>query len=179
MSFRHLSLIFFVILMTTGCDSNEKASAVATDEALEQGDEASKEDGEEPADHAHEHDEDHFHLGAHMYEISRRFSSMWFAGQKGNALMVKYQTHELEEVIEEIAEAKPMENEVDVARRLETDVESHFEDLEKHAESGDKKAFEATYRKVMNGCTVCHADTKHGFIQVKLPEYDPYPNLAY
>jgi cytochrome c553 len=58
-------------------------------------------------------------------------------------------------------------------------VKAHFETLEDQASAKDTAGFEKTYRKVMNNCTVCHADTKHGFIQVKIPEYNPYPNLAY
>ncbi len=164
-------LIFAVSIVVLGCEKSPDAVPEAVESTPDR--ERVGSDGDEA------HDEEHFHLGGKMYEISRRFSAVWFAGQSGNAAMVKYQTHELEEVIEEIAEAKPMEEGVDVSARLKSDVEAHFEDLEKQAEAKDKKAFEATYRKVMNNCTVCHADTKHGFIQVKVPDYNPYPNIAY
>lgn len=183
MQLRKLFIFAISMALFIGCDRSKDdassavpASETPADQRLEVGD--GSEDGE-PFDEAHEHDDDHFHLGGKMYEITRRFSAIWFAGEAGNAAMVKYQTHELEEVIAEIDEAKPKEAGVDVSSRLKSDVEAHFEDLEKHAESGDDRAFEATYRKVMNNCTTCHADTKHGFIQVKLPEYNPYPNLAY
>src|SRR5690554_6925871 len=67
---------------------------------------------------ADSHDEDHahdeVHLGAHMFEIGRRYATVWYAGEAGNKAMVDYQIHEIEEVVDELREAKPMEEGVDV-----------------------------------------------------------------
>jgi cytochrome c553 len=122
-------------------------------------------------------DHEEVHLGESMNVLSRRFSAVWFAGKAGNAEMVDYQIHEIEELVEELKPAAPHENGIDVVERLETDILTGLEDVEKAVDASDPQAFEASYRRVMNSCGGCHHNTGHGFIKPKIPDYNPYPNL--
>ena len=171
-------------LFTAACDrsepsdSTEKASAQqpeSTSEAKPGADDDHHEAAHEEEDH-HEHGHEGLHLGAKMHEIGRRFAAVWFAGEAGNKPMLDYQIHEMEEVIEEIEEANPTEHGVNVADQLDARIVSQLEPLESSLDSDDVD-FEKTYRSIMTECTSCHATTEHDFINVKIPEYNPYPNL--
>lgn len=184
-----LTLAALVALAAPGCDRDadtdsqkaEAAPPTRSDRSAEpgSGDHENEKEGDHEDEHEHEgeHGEDHVHLAGPMYELSRRFATVWFAGRAGNAQMVHYQIHEAEELIAELEEASPTENGVDVVARLNDDILPNLEKLEKAAASGDTESFEKTYRKTMNNCTSCHADTGHPQIRVKIPEYNPYPNL--
>jgi len=148
----------------------------------EQGDDGGDPESGEDAggDHAHDHGgegHEEMHLADVMVELSRRYSAIWFAGQTGNAPMIEYQIHEIEELYQEVEAASPTENGVDVASRLKADIVAPLEGLASAAEESDLSAFEGRYDAIMTNCESCHADTGHDFINVKQPEYNPYPNL--
>ncbi|WP_164856270.1 hypothetical protein [Lujinxingia sediminis] len=155
-----------------GCErapaSEEKAEA--TEAVVEPGDEAEEEHDE---DHAH----DEVHLGAHMFEIGRRYSAVWYAGEAGNKAMVDYQIHEIEEVIEELREARPVEEGVDVVDYFERSVLPSLERIEEAVEAGDTATFEREYDAVITQCNACHTATKHAFIEIGRPAFNPYANV--
>jgi cytochrome c553 len=172
-------------LVTAACDrsdkdgNDEKASAQqpeSTAEAKPGTDDDHHEEEQAKEEDHHDHGHGGVHLGAKMHELGRRFAAVWFAGEAGNTRMVDYQLHEMEEVISEIKEADPTEHGINVADQLDARILGQLETLETSVGS-DKAKFKKTYRSVMKQCTSCHADTEHGFINVKIPEYNPYPNL--
>lgn len=175
---KHATATLVLLLgFTAACKKD--APAPVTPTFIEDAEMGGSNEKDENDDHdKHEHTEG-VHLGAHMYELSRRFAAVWYAGQAGNIAMLDYQLHEMEEVIEELDETRPEEAGVDVVARLKSDVESQFENLEASVEKGDTEAFEATYQTIMAKCTTCHVDTKHAFIQVKTPDYNPYSNVSF
>lgn len=166
-------------LLVSACDktepAEEKAAAVGADE--QKAAEPASSGEEEEDDHHHDHAEG-VHLGETMYELSRRFATVWFAGKAGNKQMVDYQIHEIEEVVEELEEPKPKEHGVDVHARLEADILPKLETIEEAVEAGDTAKFEETYRATISSCNNCHAMTEHDYVNVTVPEYNPYPNLA-
>lgn len=158
--------------LTLGCDRSQKAAPTPAEVDI----------GDSPEDPRHDvAGDDHHgvHLGEQMYELSRRFAAVWFAGQAGNKAMVEYQLHEMHEVIEELEEQRPIEAGVDVAARLERDVEAQFKPLEAAVVAGEKEEFRRIYTTVVANCNACHVETKHPFIVVSMPVYNPYPNLQF
>lgn len=135
----------------------------------------------EPGDGEGEHDEDHahdeVHLGAHMFEIGRRYAAVWYAGEAGNKAMVDYQIHEIEEVIEELREAQPVEEGVDVVDYFDRSVLPGLEKVEEAIEAGNSATFEREYDAVIAQCNACHTATKHGFIKIGRPAFNPYANV--
>lgn len=192
-----LSVVFasaLLVVSSVGCDDDtggdapkavsptETSTHRGSDKSKGEGEEESSEHHEEEAEEHGEHEHDHaegVHLADTMYELSRRYSAIWYAGELGNSEMLHYQAHELEEMVEGLEEASPKENGVDVVARLKSDVLQPIEDLETAVEDGDRDAFEDTYATIMENCESCHADTGHDYIDVKKPEYNPYPNLDF
>ncbi len=140
-------------------------------------------DHDEEGEHGHgdegEHGHDHggIRLGLKMQHISHRFAAIWYAGRSEHLAMLDYQLHELRETAETIIDADIEEHGVDVGHRLESNVLSGLEGLEKAAEKGNVETFESRYQAVRRNCNTCHADTKHGFINVSQPTRNPYPNV--
>src|SRR5690554_3822552 len=97
-------LAILLISLTLACQSKSSEPKAQT--------EAPVDDGPEHAEHHAEEHDHHYELGKTMFTISTRFSHIWYAGQAGNAEMVKYQTHELEEIGEELKEENVVEGKV-------------------------------------------------------------------
>lgn len=130
--------------------------------------------------HASEGHEEHHHGGIHLADIMQtvalRFSAIWFAGKAKNKEMVDYQLVELREAYREVEKASPVVHGVDVAERLE-DIINDIERLPKLVEKGKEKSFRNAYCGIVAKCSQCHADSGYDFIDVKIPYYNPYPNL--
>ncbi len=175
-----IALVVAAPLLATGCDRQahgEDEAGEAREDRKSQHRDDQHGDDHDGDDHDGDDHHDEVHLGESMNELTMRFSAVWFAGKAGNAEMVDYQIHEIEEMVDELRPAAPQENGVDVVERLDADILSGLEDVEEAVESSDPEAFEASYRSVMKSCGSCHHSTGHGFIKPKIPDYNPYPNL--
>lgn len=183
MNTTQFTILLALSLAFAACDSKDTAESSPA-EATAPEERGQPEPGEQepklpdPVESEDDHDGE-VHLGEHMYELSRRFAAVWYGGKAGNVEMVDYQLHEMHEVIEEIESAQVVENGVDVGGRLKSDVEAHFDALEKAVEDEDTKRFETLYTQMAARCTNCHLETDHGFLKVKKPDYNPYPNLEF
>ena len=172
-----LAALALILVVAAGCDRPQPSATptppVTTAPAPGQ--------QEAPAvdDHDHEHGEARatIHLGNEMYHIARRISAVWYAGKAGNAEMVDYQLHEIEEAAETIEEAQIVEHGVAVGPEFQKTVASRFEEMETAVKKGDMAAFEKLYTDTLAGCNACHARTDHGFIVIERPTRNPYPNL--
>jgi hypothetical protein len=179
-----LTLVLSFALVLAGCDEEEAATAESVSAEQSQRrpgtDDKKADEHDEHDEHTEEeHGHHDVHLGNKMYELQRRWSAIWFAGKAGDAEMVEYQTHEIEEIIAALEEHDPQEAGVDVVDRVNVHVTDKLEGIEEAAAADNQKLFEKRYRAVITGCNGCHAETKHGFIKVKMPEYNPYPNLQF
>lgn len=180
-----LAVSFLVVLVAgigtlgAGCDKTPSDGEHA--QAIRPADEPLPGTDDEQGEHAGEGEHAHHdvHLGNKMYELQRRWSAIWFAGKANDAEMVAYQTHEIEEIVESMEESDPQEAGVDVVDRINLHVVGRLEGIENAVADQDQEKFEQLYETVTNGCNGCHAETKHAFIRVGAPEYNPYPNLKF
>ena len=173
-------LLASIVALAVGCDQQSRspvAESVSADQKPGTDEQKGEEEHDEHAEEEHGHHD--VHLGNKMYELQRRWSAIWFAGKAGDAEMVKYQTHEIEEIVESMEEHDPQEAGVDVVDRINVHVTNRLEGIEEAAEKNNQELFEERYDTVTDGCNGCHAETKHAFIKVKTPEYNPYPNLRF
>jgi len=116
-------------------------------------------------------------LGLKMQNISHRFAAIWYAGNAERPEMLDYQVHELQETIEQIEQADIEENGIDVAEQLDVRVATPAEEFEKLVANGKLEKFREQYRETIERCNSCHTATEHGFLEVTVPERNPYPNL--
>lgn len=186
--FAAVSLLLAAGLGALGCDSETTAEssspASSSDESASGGEQGASPGsgghGEGSGHSAEEDREEHDHamrLGLKMQDISHRFAAIWYAGNAERTEMLDYQIHELRETIEQIGEADIEEHGLDVAEELDSRVGSRAEKLEEAVEKGEREKFRELYKGTMEKCNSCHAATEHGFIEVQIPERNPYPNV--
>lgn len=161
--------LLLIIALTFSCKSTPDESPLAVEPAPPAKVEAEVGDG---AEEAHE-----VEIGDLMYAISRRFANIWYAGEAGNAPLVKYQTHEIEEIIEKLEKSGVREGKVLIGAELNKTVVPHLEALETAAEAGNMDDFRAAYDKAITSCNSCHVQTGHPYLVVIRPTHDAYSNL--
>ena len=157
--------LLLIIALTFSCKSKQEEAPKAEEPAplVEVGD---------SAEEAHE-----VEIGDLMYAISRRYANIWYAGEAGNAALVKYQTHEIEEIIEELEESGVREGKILVGAELTKTIVPHLEAMETAVEAGNMDNFRAAYDKAITSCNSCHVQTGHPYLVVIRPAQDPYSNL--
>jgi len=184
----HRATVFLIsaALLLSGCENAPGDTSKSADDSphtaqTESHDHSEDHDEANPEKHEHadgEHTEgEHFHLAPKMVELSRRFAAVWYAGRNEQFDLLDYQLHELEELQAEIKRAAPTENGVDVAARLKSDVLDPLHKLESYR-GENPEAFDKDYRRIVDNCSQCHADTGHDYLDVTMPTRNPYPNLS-
>lgn len=154
------------LLCLSGCERKQQGPEAVADEP---------ESVEQAAGEDEEHEGDEVHLAAAMEELGRRYASVWYGAQAQNTAFVDYQIHEIEEVIDDMRSARPVEHGVDIVEFFDANIFPALERLEETLENNQD--FEAAYDAVIQQCNACHIATEHGFIKVKRPDFNPYPNL--
>ncbi len=122
-------------------------------------------------------EEAHVELGVVMYEISKRFAHLWFAGEAGNGELAKYQIHEIEEIVEDLEKSGVTEAKIVVGPEFAKTVLPHLEEAEKAAIAGKPEAFRAAYETAITSCNSCHVQTGHPYLVIQIPTHNPYVNL--
>jgi hypothetical protein len=119
----------------------------------------------------------HVELGMVMYEISKRFAHLWYAGEAGNGELAKYQVHEIEEIIEDLEKAGVTESKIVVGPEFAKTVLPHLEEAEKAALGGNTEEFRKAYNAAMTSCNSCHVQTGHPYLLIDIPTHNPYVNI--
>jgi hypothetical protein len=122
----------------------------------------------QPAEHAPEHEA--YEVAIVMGRMHLYFDKLWFAGKAQNWELAGFYAHEIEESLEELIEAKVVEDGVEISKLAEIMTESPFKELEGAVKKQALPDFEAAYTRMVNTCNQCHQTTKHGFIRIQRPE---------
>ncbi len=117
-------------------------------------------------------------LGTVMIEYAIRMDNSWFAAQKGNWDMTKYQVLEMTE-IQEVGETTRTNR----APMLKAFEDGFLNPMIKAAEAKDLNAFTAAYDKALTGCNGCHAASSSGdfpsykFVKIIRPTASDFNNV--
>ncbi|MGY6562777.1 MAG: hypothetical protein ACXITV_11805 [Luteibaculaceae bacterium] len=123
--------------------------------------------------------EEEVELHVSMAYLQRYMDKLYFAGKAENVKLVKYYIHELEEILEELAEADPEYDGIELGNLIKQYGISALESLEEKLESGDSTQFSNAYKLLVGACNSCHGASNKGFIVIKEPEYPAYSNQVY
>jgi len=118
-------------------------------------------------------------LGDRMNALARRFAAVWFAARNGNRDLVRYELHEMEEVIESIELLRPIEGGVDVATVLDSVAHTQVRAMREAVDAKDAERFEAAYADTIETCNACHSSADHPFIRISTPTASPVPNRVW
>lgn len=117
-------------------------------------------------------------LGTVMIEYGIRFNNMWFAAQKGNWEMVKYQVFEMQE-IQEVGETTRT-NRASALKNFET---NHLIPILNAATVKNLSAFTTEYDSAITGCNFCHAGqssadfASYSFVKIARPTAPDFNNV--
>lgn len=109
-------------------------------------------------------------LVSDMGRIQVYMEKLWYAGSAGNAELAEFYRHEIEEVLEALANASVIKDGHDISLRIEQMALPVLEDWEARGIETNFEDFEGSYLGLVNACNSCHQVTDHGFIRLRKPE---------
>lgn len=122
------------------------------------------------------YEEEEFEVAVYMNRLQLYSAKLYFAGEAGNDELAHFYLHELEEVIEEVVEAKISDEGIPVSANMKTYGEPAIKMLEQALENEQGISFESAYENLVTSCNSCHIATKHEFIRIRKPQSLPLDN---
>ncbi|HET8859082.1 hypothetical protein [Marivirga sp.] len=116
-----------------------------------------------------EEEESHYELAKAMSYMQRYSHKLYLAGSSENWELSEFYAHEIEETIEEIENAKVVDEGYDISALVGTMTNPNFEKVEESIHKKDKTAFTDSYKLLVQSCNACHQTTKHQFIKIEVP----------
>ncbi|RUA31164.1 MAG: hypothetical protein DSY77_13305 [Bacteroidetes bacterium] len=115
-------------------------------------------------------EDEHYELAKAMGYLQTFSHKLYLAGENENWELSEFYAHEIEETIEEIEEAKVVDEGYDISKLVGTMTNPSFEKVEKSIYEKDVKAFTDSYKLLVQSCNACHQTTKHQFIKIDIPK---------
>lgn len=129
-----------------------------------------------PAHVEEEEEHEELEVAVIMGRIQRFHQKWWLAGKEGNTELAKFYLHELDEAMEEIADAHVTDDGVDVSAAMRT---YGIKTIDQIATTLDKEGVSVMHGQaelMANMCTSCHVATDHGYIRIKQPDAASFPD---
>lgn len=117
-------------------------------------------------------------LAISMGRMQLFMNKLYFAGIAGNAELRDFYIHEIEEAMDEIAQADVKEDGVDISQNIEMFGLAQIEVFEK-AIAENPEQFTEAYNAFVNACNSCHTASKYPFIIIKEPTNPVFDNQVY
>lgn len=122
-------------------------------------------------------EEEDLEVAVVMARMDRYHEKWWQAGKLGNAELAKFYLHELEEAMEEVADAHVVEDGRDVSAHMRTYGLSVVKQLAGTLEQEGVSAMHADADVLVNTCNSCHTACGVPFIRVRTPHEAVSPGL--
>jgi hypothetical protein len=153
---RRLALLLVTAATAAGCQKDDSAAVLRMDEM-----------------------EQRYRPGLHtlMQQVQVRHAQLWFAGEAGNTALAEYQVHELEELLEDIAELHPEYDDMPIAQLLKQMLVPAVEHVDLAIRGAQD--FATAFDRLTLQCNACHAATDRGAIVIQRPRTPPLDNLRY
>ncbi len=121
-------------------------------------------------------DEEHLEVAIVMGRIQRFHQKFWLAARAGNKELVEFYLHEMEEAMEEVADAGVIEEGIDVSEQMRIYGLSAIEELEKKMKSDGVEAVLSDGELLVNSCNSCHRTSGYPQIKIQVPQGDAFPD---
>lgn len=154
-----IATVVVLFSIQPGCNSNSEPAPGVTAQATQ----------------SSEHE---MELAVYMGRMQLYMNKLFFAGTVQNADLRDFYIHELEEAMEEIAEAKVIDDGVDISQNIEMFGLAQLEVFEK-AIAENPTQFTESYNAFVNSCNSCHVASKYPFIIIKEPTNPVFDNQVY
>jgi len=111
--------------------------------------------------------------------IQPRHLKLWFAGKADNWPLASFTFKDLTAGFGVIGRAVPRYKGLPVPDLIEAAMKQNFALMDFAIKAGDQRQFRETFDKITTSCNNCHASTDNGFIVIKTPESNPFPNQEF
>ncbi len=109
-----------------------------------------------------------------MEAAQARHIKLWFAGITGNWKLAAYQTRQIKTRLQDAAslyQSLPVNDITTMAKPIDA--------MTAAIAAEDSKAFVKAYGELTTGCNSCHRELKLGFIELRIPEMNPFSDQVF
>jgi predicted nucleic acid-binding Zn ribbon protein len=126
-----------------------------------------------------EHGADEFDVVFRMMKLQWLTNKLWFAGNARNSLLTEFYLHEIEEHMEEFAEAEVVYDGFQLSALMRAHGLAALDLAENRLKTDGFDNFQDIYSNLISGCNNCHSGTNHGFIQIAIPKHPVADNQIF
>jgi hypothetical protein len=111
--------------------------------------------------------------------VQPHHTKVGLAGHAGNWPLAEYEAKELRETFEDIATYQGVWNDFPIAKLAETNLNPPLEELDQAIRGKNAAGFKKAYDKVTAACNACHQATNNGFVVIKSPAAQFFPDQEF
>ena len=111
--------------------------------------------------------------------VQPRHVKLWQAGRERNWELAVYAHKELQQALQTIGTVQPKYRNLTTAEMVESMTGEAMRDLQNAISAHDAKKFAEAFGELTDGCNSCHTALNLGFIVIKVPEGDAFPNQEF
>lgn len=115
-------------------------------------------------------EEEDYELAKAMGYLQTYSHKLYLAGENENWELSEFYAHEIEEIIEDIEEAKVVDEGYDISELVGKMINPSFSKVEESIHDQNLKAFVDSYKLLVQSCNACHQTTKHQFVKIEVPK---------
>jgi hypothetical protein len=108
--------------------------------------------------------------------VQPRHIKLWAAGNAHNWELAVYAHKELQQALQTVGTVQPKYRNLTVPEAVESMTGEAMRDLQNAISAHDAKKFEEAFDSLTDGCNSCHTALNLGFIVIKVPEGETFPN---
>jgi len=114
-------------------------------------------------------------FGEIMGFIQHHHAKLWFAGRNENWDLASFEIHELTEGFDDVEKYQHKRKEAEIISMIKPSLDS----VRKAVEEKNISQFKDSYKELTNTCNSCHIATNYEFIEIKVPDFQPYSNQVF
>ena len=108
--------------------------------------------------------------------VQPRHIKLWLAGQEHNWELAVFAHKEMQQALQTVGTVQPKYRNLTVPEMVESMTGEAMRDLQNAISAHDAKKFEEAFDNLTDGCNSCHTALNLGFIVIKVPEGEAFPN---
>ena len=111
--------------------------------------------------------------------VQPRHEKLWLAGQAHNWELAVFAHRTLQQALQTVGTVQPKYRNLTVPEMVDSMTGEAMRDLENAISAHDAKKFADAFDSLTDGCNSCHTALNLGFIVIKVPEGEAFPNQEF
>jgi len=111
--------------------------------------------------------------------VQPRHVKLWLAGHERNWELAVFAHKEMQQALQTVGTVQPKYRNLTTSEMVESMTGEAMRDLENAISAHDVKKFAEAFNDLTDGCNSCHTALNLGFIVIKVPEGEAFPNQEF